>query len=258
MSLAWRDVRKYASDRRLAASERAGDHEPRPGRLRGLGSRPAATVEGGGPATTGVRPFRGSNVERTGPAASRAVVVCPMLPAPEDGREQEEHAVGRDSARWPAVIALLRESGAAPVVTSVYNDFPSQHLVVSSRVWPEDTELAAAVLSGRGSSKDPRFHWSSPSRTCRCQQCGGEVPRCGSAGRRSCRSVSSGGPRRGQAVWARGLMSPRGWQCAADTPRCLITCRREPRSTNIEYLPLAVHAAEPGRMPSGRLQAVKP
>ncbi|MGW4528314.1 hypothetical protein [Amycolatopsis sp. NPDC004378] len=55
-----------------------------------------------------------------------------------------EAGIARDTPRWDAVIALLRESATEPVVTSFYNDFPNQHLVVSAGVWPKNADLAAA------------------------------------------------------------------------------------------------------------------
>lgn len=71
-----------------------------------------------------------------------------------------EAGIGRDPARWDAVIALLRESSSEPVVTSFYNDFPSQHLVVSSGVWSEIAELATAAETDAAAEIELEGRWN--------------------------------------------------------------------------------------------------
>ena len=54
---------------------------------------------------------------------------------------------------WEEVIELLRQSSAAPVVTSFYGDFPNVEGIINAGVWPEGgtggTSLSDADLSAR-------------------------------------------------------------------------------------------------------------
>jgi hypothetical protein len=67
------------------------------------------------------------------------------------------------------VIALLRESRTEPVVTiCFYDDFPSQHLVVSAGVWPETVELAAAGATEVAAEIELEHWWEALTDRQRC------------------------------------------------------------------------------------------
>ena len=66
---------------------------------------------------------------------------------------------------WEEVIELLRQSSAAPVVTSFYGDFPNVQEIINSGVWPEagtggslsDADLSAREQLWDGLTDDQRW-----------------------------------------------------------------------------------------------------